>query len=95
MKENSNVEPTKLQLTQNSDAIASSRPNIQPRYIRLPKPGQLCPFTGLSRTNLYWFLTHGQVKSISLRRPGTSRGVRLIDFDSLCAAIRSFEASEQ
>jgi len=69
--------------------------NIQPRFIRLPKNGSRCPHTGLTRTQIYLFIKSGLVKSISLKRSGTSRGTRLIDFDSLCAAIRSFEASEQ
>jgi hypothetical protein len=44
---------------------------------------------------MYLLIKNGLVKSHSLRRRGTVRGCRLIDFDSLCAAIRTFESAEE
>jgi len=37
----------------------------------------------------------GKVKSHSLKRRGTCRGVRLIDFQSLVAAIEEFASAEK
>ena len=68
---------------------------LQPRFIRLPKPGTLCPFTGLSRTQIYLMCKSGKVKSHSLKRRGTCRGVRLIDFQNLVAAIQEFVSAEE
>ncbi len=69
--------------------------HLQPRFVRLPKPGTLCPFTGLSRTQIYLLCKSGKVKSHSLKRRGTCRGVRLIDFQSLVAAIEEFASAEK
>lgn len=61
-----------------------------PAYIRLPKWGQRCPHTGLTRTALDQ-LTRPQnandfrppVKSKILKMTGQKSGVKLIDFRSL------------
>jgi hypothetical protein len=66
---------------------------LQPCFVRLPKPGTLCPFTGLSRTQMYLLCKSGKVKSYSLKRRGARRGVRLIDFQSLVAAIEEFAST--
>jgi len=68
---------------------------LQPRFVRLPKPGTLCPFTGLSRTQMYLLCKSGKVKSYSLKRRGACRGVRLIDYQSLVAAIEEFASTEE
>jgi hypothetical protein len=68
---------------------------LQPRFVRLPKPGTLCPFTGLSRTQIYLLCKSGKVESHSLKQSGKSRGVRLIDFQSLVAAIVEFASAEK
>jgi hypothetical protein len=67
---------------------------LQPRLVRLPKPGTLCPFTGLSRTQIYLLCKSGNVKSHNLKRRGTCRGIRLIDFQSLVAAVEEFASAE-
>jgi hypothetical protein len=74
---------------------AASGSHLQPCFVRLPKPGTLCPFTGLSRTQMYLLCKSGKVKSHSLKRPGTCRGVRLIDFQSLVTAIEEFASAEE
>jgi hypothetical protein len=75
--------------------IASQPQILQPRFIRLPRSGTLCRFTGLSRTQIYLLLKSGKVKSHSLKRRGSCRGVRLIDFASLVAAIQEFASAEE
>ncbi len=76
------------------DAAASAS-QLQPRFVRLPKPGKLCPFTGLSRTQIYLMCKSGKVQSHSLKRRGTCRGVRLIDYQSLISAIQEFASAEE
>jgi len=68
----------------------------RPEFIRLPKSGTLCPFTGLSRSTLNGAILPNAanhydppVKSIPLRRAGRIRGIRLIDYGSLIAWIRN------
>jgi hypothetical protein len=73
---------------------AASVSQLQPRFVRLPKPGTLCPFTGLSRTQMYLLCKSGKVKSYSLKRRGARRGVRLIDYQSLVATIEEFASTE-
>jgi hypothetical protein len=85
----------KVVLPNDTAASVSVQPIAQPRFVRLPKPGTLCPFTGLSRTQIYVLCKTGRVKSFSLKRRGTSRGCRLIDAESLVTAIQEFSTNER
>jgi hypothetical protein len=76
-------------------ASVYSHPN--PEFIRLPKPGQLCSRTGLSRSKMNELVLPSllnnfkpPVKSISLRNRGQVKAVRLVVYDSLLGYIRSF-----
>jgi hypothetical protein len=71
---------------------------ISPEFIRLPKPGTRCPFTGLSRSGVNSLIlpmaTNGfkpPVRSVCLRGRGTVRGTRLVVFDSLIQYLRACE----
>lgn len=62
----------------------------KPEFIRLPLPGQRCPYTGLARTTLNELTIPCErnghrppVKSIVIRQRGAARGIRLISYDSL------------
>jgi len=66
----------------------------KPEWLRLPKPGHLCPYSGLSRTTLFQLAKAGLIKSISLRKRGAARGIRLIGYDSLMAYLRGLEATQ-
>ena len=66
----------------------------QPEFIRLPKRGQ-CPITGLTRSKLYDLISPNEgngfkppVKSLSLRKPGQTKGTRLIVLKSLLDYLR-------
>lgn len=74
-----------------SEAAASASQLVlfQPEWLRLPKPGTLCPHSGLSRTVLYQLCKANKIKSTVLRQRGASRGIRLISFDSLMTYLRS------
>jgi hypothetical protein len=74
----------------------------RPEFIRLPRSGTRCPWTGLSRTKLNELVlpspsNEGQppVKSKSERKPGKQRGIRLINFESLLAHLNSQEGGAQ
>ena len=69
-------------------------PNSRPEFVRLPKLG-LCPITGLSRSKLYDLISPNEgngfkppVKSLSLRKPGQTKGTRLIVLQSLLDYLR-------
>ena len=82
-------------------ASATSTPS-QPEFIRLPKSGT-CPITGLTRSKLYDLISPSEdngfkppVKSVSLRKPGQTKGTRLIVLQSLLDYLRGeVEAFQQ
>jgi hypothetical protein len=80
-----------LDYPQNSGIMFGMQTIEKPVTIRMPRSGQKCPYTGLSRSSLYKLTTPSQengnclpVKSFCLRNRGSLRGVRLISFESLC-----------
>jgi len=83
--------------------IAASRvAGIEPEFIRLPKAGALCPYSGLSRSFLNSLVLPGPqndyrppVRSIPLRKRGAQKGVRVIVWSSLKAWIYAQEAPAQ
>ena len=63
-------------------------PPHQERWIRLPtKKGEREANTGLSRPCLYELINAGKIKSASLKKKGTLKGVRLIWLPSLLEYI--------
>jgi hypothetical protein len=63
--------------------------SFRPEWCRLPKPGTLCPWTGLSRSKLWEVLQSGKVRNICLRKEGAQRGARLIHLASLLSHLDS------
>ena len=68
---------------------------VTPEFIRLPKPGTLCRWTGLSRSKLNELILPSSlnnhkppVRSLSLRNRGQVKAVRLIVLDSLLGYLR-------
>jgi hypothetical protein len=91
------AEATRFSCVSPSAALAAkdTRP-IVPEFCRLPKPGQLCPWTGLSRSKMNELILpcpandwKPPVKSISLRKKGSVRGCRLIVYDSLIFYLKT------
>lgn len=70
----------------NKDGTTQSQ-NIRPEWLRLPKPGQRCPASGLCRSYLHTLVRDGKVKTSSIRERGRKTGIRLISYDSLMAFI--------
>ena len=65
-----------------------------PTFIRLPKNGQLCPYSGLTRSYMNFLTlpskTNGfnpPVESRVIKKDGTRRGIKLINYSSLMAFI--------
>lgn len=74
--------------------------SIRPEFIRLPKPGQTCPFTGLSRSTLKRLIlptkannSKPPVDSVVIKDSGDKAALRLIVYDSLIRYIYSFNPS--
>jgi len=71
-----------------------------PEFLRLPKPGTTCPFSGLSRSSLNELILpcaannwKPPVRSFPLRKRGAQRGIRLIIWSSLKAHLYAQEAA--
>lgn len=62
---------------------------VRPEWVRLPKPGTLCAWTGLSRSKLWEVLQTGKVRNVCLRKQGAARGARLIHLASLLMYLDS------
>lgn len=80
---------------------SSPSPQAPPRplFIRVPRSGERCPYTGMARSSLLTLIlpsrTNGfspPVASIVVRKPGRARGIRLIHWASLDDYIRSCPA---
>jgi len=72
--------------------------NPRPEFLRLPKSGERCPYTSMSRTGLNLLILPcaannfcPPVRSISLRKRGQVKATRLIVFDSLMAYLYGLE----
>ncbi len=44
---------------------------------------------GITRSGIYELILHGQIRSKSLRKPGCTRGIRLVHIPSLRAYIEN------
>jgi len=71
---------------------------VEPEFLRLPKPGLLCPYTGLSRSAINELILptprndfKPPVRSFCLRQRGAKTGIRLVDYKSLAGHIRAHE----
>ena len=61
-------------------------------WVRLPKPGQsLC---GMTRSYLYQLCASGKIRSVTIRQPHNTRGVRLIYRPSIHAFLASLDLAQ-
>lgn len=86
------TEPQQTRSPTNQPTPASGQGG--PVYIRLPKPGEKCPISGLSRAKMNELILPNErnhfkppVASKSLRKKGSTRGVRLVLLESLMAYL--------
>ena len=80
-----------------SDPVAlppqNQTPASRPEFIRLPRSGDRCSLSGLSRATMNNLILGPKppVKSICLRKRGAQKGVRLIVVQSLIDFLNSLE----
>jgi hypothetical protein len=60
-----------------------SAPWTAAEFCRLPRPRTRCPITNLSRTTLEEHIKAGNIRAKKLRKPGSTRGIVLIETQSL------------
>ncbi len=60
-----------------------------PEFLRLPRPGERCLLTGLSRTTLNELIAAGHVEVKRIKKRGNTRGITLIVTDSLLSYLHS------
>ncbi len=60
---------------------------MKPEWLRLPASIRV---SGLSRSHLFDGIKKGALKHVHVKRPGATKGVLLINYDSLMAYIESF-----
>ena len=65
--------------------------NNQPEWARIPEVIRLF---GIKRTRLCQLVADGQIKSVSLRRKGNIRGVRIINCDSVRSLLETLASKE-
>jgi hypothetical protein len=63
-------------------------------WVRLPKPGTRCRLSSLSRTTLNEAISRGDVRAITVRQPGTTRGIKLINKASLLNWLRRLDQEQ-
>ena len=63
-------------------------------WIRLPSPRSKCKLTGLARTTLNEVIERGDVRAITVRQPGATRGIKLINKSSLLAWLAKLDAEQ-
>ena len=86
---------------QQEAAALTAHHNERPEWIRLPKPGERCFYTGLSRSTLNELTIPSEVnnylppvRSAVIKKRCAVRGIRLISFDSLTEYINSLCESQ-
>ena len=57
-------------------------------YLPLPRPCERCRYSSLSRTGLVELLDSGAIKGVTIRKPGATRGKRLIVKQSLADFLK-------
>jgi len=60
-----------------------SAPWTSAEWCRLPRPRTRCPLTGFSRTTIEENIRAGNIRAKRLRKPGSTRGITLIETRSL------------
>lgn len=64
-------------------------------FLRLPAPQSRCPLSGLSRTTLLELGARGLIVMKRLRKPGSLRGIVLVDRRSLEEFLRGLPSIKQ
>jgi hypothetical protein len=65
--------------------------NLEPEFIRLPRPKERCALSQLSRTTLCELIAEGKIRAVKLRKRGAVRGITLINLWSLLQYLHRLE----
>ena len=86
----------KTDIVQDKVAALTAHNTGRPEWVRLPKPGKRCIYTGLSRSTLNELAIPCEannflppVKSAVIKKRGAMRGIRLVSYDSLMEYIEN------
>lgn len=71
--------------------LLAERSGAFPLWIRSPRGGEPCPWSGLSRSTLYNLASEGKIRTAAIRAPGALRGIRLFHLPSIFALIEANE----
>ena len=77
-------------LTPRVEELLADRHGILPVWVRAPKSG-VEYYCGLSRSKLYEEASKGNIRSVSIREPGQTKGSRLFHLASILKFIERCE----
>lgn len=80
--------PRKLQRAFDAADVSSAE------WVRLPAPRSRCRITNLSRTSINEAIDRGDVRAITVRQPGATRGIKLVNRRSLLDWLTRLEAEQ-
>tara|TARA_R110000868_G_scaffold5915_2_gene34400 strand:+ start:1546 stop:1881 length:336 start_codon:yes stop_codon:yes gene_type:complete len=81
----------KRSLAPHAQDLLQERTHGIPVWGRAPKK-DVCPWTSFSRSKLYELASDGLIRSVSIRKPGQSKGTRLFHIQSILDYIAKCEA---
>jgi hypothetical protein len=84
---NTNTRP----IPEKARELLNAQQNGKPEWIRAPRGGGVEFYTGLSRARLYQGAKDGEFRSVSIRKPGQSKGCRLWHLQSILDFIAKCE----
>ena len=87
-----------MTLTPNADERATEllreRDGPRPVWVRAPKEGNEF-YSGFSRSKLYDLNKEGEIRSVSIRKPGQVKGTRLFELKSILDFIERNAANAE
>jgi hypothetical protein len=87
----SNARETTRPVPVKARELLNAQQNGKPEWIRAPRGGGVEFYTGLSRARLYQGAKDGEFRSVSIRKPGQSKGCRLWHLQSILNFIERCE----
>ena len=78
-----------------SESISIGVPAGEPEFIRMPRQGSVCPWTGLSKAHLYNLAKEGKIRTFAVRARNATRGVRLVRLDSVLTFLAKCESEQE
>lgn len=86
----SNAQPTSRPVPAKARELLNDQSNGRPVWVRSPKHGVEF-YSGFSRPRLYQGAADGEFRSVSIRKPGQTKGTRLFHLQSILDFIEKCE----